>query len=110
MPHKGTLTRQFLLVFGGTLLHVGGAGAQTADTAAAAPLGLEEIVVTAQKRSESIQEVPIAITAYSEATLRAKGITDIHGLSALTPNVNLDQGAPFSGSNSVLSEIGRAHV
>jgi iron complex outermembrane recepter protein len=64
---------------------------------------LEEIVVTAEKRAENIQDVPIAITAYSEAELRAKGLTDIHSLSSLTPNVNLDQGSPFSGSNSVLS-------
>ena len=35
--------------------------------------------------------------------MRDKGVTDIHGLSTLTPNVNLDEGSPFSGSNSVLS-------
>ncbi|HEY6925988.1 MAG TPA: hypothetical protein VI653_21080, partial [Steroidobacteraceae bacterium] len=64
---------------------------------------LAEIVVTAQKRAENIQDVPIAITAYSENDLRSKGITDINGLSRLTPNVNLDAGSPFSGSNSVLS-------
>ena len=64
---------------------------------------LAEVVVTAQKREQNIQTVPIAITAYSESDLRSKGITDIHGLSRLTPNVNLDAGAPFSGSNSVLS-------
>ena len=64
---------------------------------------LAEVVVTAQKRVENIQDVPIAITAYSESDLRSKGITDIHGLSRLTPNVNLDAGSPFSGSNSVLS-------
>ncbi len=64
---------------------------------------LEEVLVTAQKRAENIQNVPIAITAYSETDLRNKGITDIHGLSRLTPNVNLDAGSPFSGSNSVLS-------
>jgi hypothetical protein len=64
---------------------------------------LAEVVVTAQKRAENVQDVPIAITAYSESDLRSKGITDIHGLSRLTPNVNLDAGAPFSGSNSVLS-------
>jgi iron complex outermembrane receptor protein len=64
---------------------------------------LEEIVVTAQKRSENIQQVPIAITAFSESDLRARGLTDIHSLSTLAPNVNLDQGSPFSGSNSVLS-------
>jgi iron complex outermembrane recepter protein len=64
---------------------------------------LEEVVVTAEKRSENIQDVPIAITAFSEADLRSKGVTDIHSLSTLTPNVNLDEGSPFSGSNSVLS-------
>jgi iron complex outermembrane receptor protein len=64
---------------------------------------LEEITVTAQKRTQNVQDVPIAITAFSEESLRAKGITDLHGLSALIPNVNLDQGSPFSGSNSVLS-------
>lgn len=64
---------------------------------------LEEITVTAEKRRENVQDVPIAITAFSESSLRAKGITDLHGLSALIPNVNLDQGSPFSGSNSVLS-------
>jgi iron complex outermembrane receptor protein len=72
------------------------AEATTSDT-------LEEITVTAQKRSENVQDVPIAITAFSEGSLRAKGITDLHGLTGLIPNVNLDQGAPFSGSNSVLS-------
>jgi iron complex outermembrane receptor protein len=73
---------------------------QTAKEGGAA---LEEIVVTAEKRAENLQDVPIAITAFSESTLRDKGITDIHGLSMLVPNVNLDEGSPFSGSNSVLS-------
>jgi len=77
-----------------------------APAAAAAPATqnvLEEITVTAEKRSENVQDVPIAITAFSEDSLRSKGITDLHGLTGLIPNVNLDQGAPFSGSNSVLS-------
>ncbi len=64
---------------------------------------LQEIVVTAQKRSENIQNVPIAITAFTAETLQSKGLTDIHQLSNLTPNVNLDGGAPFSGDTSVLS-------
>ncbi len=106
MPHKSLMAR-FLAVFAvcGSALHGGAACAQDANAHgnANAPVELEEVVVTAQKRSENIQQVPIAITAFSENTLRAKGITDIHGLSGLTPNVNLDQGSPFSGSNSVLS-------
>ena len=89
------------------------AQAPTRSAASSAPQGpadesrpgnqLEEVVVTAQKRAENIQSVPIAITAFSESDLRAKGVTDIQGLSTLTPNVNLDAGSPFSGSKSVLS-------
>src|SRR5450631_4891145 len=78
--------------------------AAAAQTSAGAGAGtLAEIVVTAEKRVENIQDVPIAITAFSESDLRAKGIVDIHSLSTLTPNVNLDEGSPFSASNSVLS-------
>ena len=69
----------------------------------AAEGGLEEVIVTAQKRTENIQEVPIAITAYTAETLQSKGLSDLTRLSALTPNVNLDGGAPFSGDSSVLS-------
>jgi iron complex outermembrane recepter protein len=64
---------------------------------------LEEIVVTAQKRSENIQNVPIAITAFTAETIQSKGLNNLHALSNLTPNVNLDGGAPFSGDSSVLS-------
>jgi iron complex outermembrane receptor protein len=64
---------------------------------------LAEVVVTAEKRAENVQDVPIAITTYSDSDLRSKGITNIQGLSRLIPNVNLDSGSPFSGSNSVLS-------
>jgi len=64
---------------------------------------LEEIVVTAQRREQNIQNVPIAISAFTAETLQAKGITDVNALSNLTPNVNLDASAPFSGDTSVLS-------
>ncbi len=65
--------------------------------------GLEEIVVTATKRSEDVQQVPISITAVSAEALQAKGITQISQLSAMAPNVTLDAGTPFSGSGEVLA-------
>src|SRR4051794_19721992 len=65
--------------------------------------GLAEIVVTAQKRSENVQDVPIAISAFTAGQLASRGITDLHGLTAMAPNVNLDAGSPFAGSNSVLA-------
>ena len=64
---------------------------------------LEEVIVTAQKREQNIQTVPIAISAFTTEALRAKGVTDIHSLSNITPNVNLDASSPFSGDSSVLS-------
>jgi iron complex outermembrane receptor protein len=65
--------------------------------------GIPTINVTAEKRSENVQNVPIAITAFTSQSLQDKAIGDLHGLSNLTPNVNLDSGAPFSGDSSVLS-------
>ncbi len=65
--------------------------------------GLSEIIVTATKRSENLQDVPIAITAYSAETLARKGISEVVSLGNLAPNVTLDAGTPFSGSSSVLS-------
>ena len=64
---------------------------------------VEEIVVTAQKREQNIQDVPIAISAFTAETLQSKGVGDIGALTRLTPNVNLDTGSPFSGDTSVLS-------
>jgi iron complex outermembrane receptor protein len=49
--------------------------------------GIEEIVVTAQHRTESIQDVPISITALSGAALAQAGIQDTESLSDLTPGL-----------------------
>jgi iron complex outermembrane receptor protein len=64
---------------------------------------LEEVVVTAQRRRENVQKVPIAVTAFTAKTLKEKGITDVSGLTRLTPNVNLDTASAFGGANEVLS-------
>lgn len=64
---------------------------------------LEEIVVTAQKTTQNIQDVPIAITAMSGDMLKQRGITDVTHLSEYSPNVTLDAGTPFSASDTVLA-------
>jgi iron complex outermembrane receptor protein len=64
---------------------------------------LQEIIVTAQKRVEDVQQVPIAITAINSDTLQQRGVTSLSQLSNIAPNVNLDAGTPFSGSDTVLS-------
>src|SRR6185437_16320883 len=62
------------------------------DTTASNIQGLKEIVVTAQKRQERLQEVPIAITAIDNAGLRAKAITSMVGVLQDTPSVLVETG------------------
>jgi iron complex outermembrane receptor protein len=64
---------------------------------------IEEIVVTAQKRSQNEQDVPISLTTFTAQTLQDKNIVDVQGLARLAPSVNLDTASPFGGSNQVLS-------
>lgn len=65
--------------------------------------GIAQIVVTAQKRAENVQDVPIAISAFSASALQERGVSDVAQLSNIAPNVTLDAGTPFSGSSAVLS-------
>ena len=50
---------------------------------------MEEVVVTARKRAESLQEVPIAITAFTEQTIRRAGIERPADFISLMPNVTI---------------------
>lgn len=54
---------------------------------------LEEIIVTAQKRSEGLQDVPISITAMSGEKIDDAGITSLQELTQYTPNVTVNAGA-----------------
>ncbi len=49
---------------------------------------IEEIVVTAEKREESLQDVSISVTAFTEETLRLGGIDDVSRLELLVPGLN----------------------
>ena len=50
---------------------------------------LEEIVVTARKRQESLQDTPVAVTAFTGDELDQKGITNLVDLSGFAPNLNI---------------------
>lgn len=56
-------------------------------------LALEEIVVTAQKRAESLQDVPISVSAMSGEKLAEAGIPSMGDFSAYVPNFNVTQNA-----------------
>ncbi|WP_264943868.1 TonB-dependent receptor [Sphingomonas canadensis] len=50
--------------------------------------GSDDIVVTATKRSESLQKVPLSITAFSSEEMERKGYTNLAGVQESTPNLN----------------------
>ena len=52
---------------------------------------LEEVIVTARKREEAIQDVPVSITAFTGNQLRNAGITNLKDLGYQTPGVQIDQ-------------------
>ncbi len=60
--------------------------------------GLEEIVVTAQKRAENLQDVPIAVTALSGGQLASANVQGQIDLPKLTPNLNFTVNSGFASA------------
>jgi iron complex outermembrane receptor protein len=54
-------------------------------------VGIEEIVVTAQKRESNLQDTALAISAFSGASMEAKGIDDLANLESYIPNFHVGQ-------------------
>ncbi|OCC24213.1 hypothetical protein MB02_07705 [Croceicoccus estronivorus] len=84
----------------GASMFVAGAAYAQADQAQEG--GLTEIIVTAQKREQNLQDVPIAITALSTEALENNRVTSIGNLDGLAPNVTVkDQGDPSAPSITI---------
>jgi iron complex outermembrane receptor protein len=76
------------------------AHAQTAAAPAASQAAnVEELVVTARRREETLKDVPIAVSAYTAASMERTGVRDITDLQKTTPSLTLQ---PARGSNSTL--------
>ncbi|MDB5971629.1 MAG: outer rane receptor protein [Hydrocarboniphaga sp.] len=57
---------------------------------------IEEVVVTAQKREQNLQEVASSVTAFSGTQLEAQGISDIKDMQLVTPGLTYDSMASYS--------------
>jgi iron complex outermembrane recepter protein len=72
-----------------------------------APEGtLDEIVVTAQKREQNMQDVPVSVTALSADALVTKGITQFENLAQVAPGLTITQGTQRTGNSINLRGIG----
>lgn len=76
------------------------ASAQQANDAQAEEQGLERIQVTARRSVENLQEVPVAVSSFSEADLERMGLGDITELQQRIPNTTLQVSR---GTNSTLT-------
>jgi iron complex outermembrane receptor protein len=66
----------------------------TADAAGARAPTVGEVIVTAERREENIQKVPLAISVYSGRQLVQAGVTDTRDITNLDPGVQIGQGGP----------------
>ena len=73
------------------------AGLVAAAPVAQAQAILEEVLVTAQRKAESLQDAPIAITAFQAEDIAARGIRDAQDISNFVPNINI---APSRGGDT----------
>src|SRR5882762_3996335 len=74
------------------------AGAQNAQTAAgqsSSAFDIPEIIVTAQRRSENLQDVPIAVSAVTAAQLEMQGITNTLDMGRAVPSLPVTQTAGY---------------
>jgi iron complex outermembrane recepter protein len=78
--------------------------AQTAD----AEVGLEEIIVTAQRREQRLQDVPVAVAVLGEREIEARGISSTRDALPTIPNVTYDES--FTVGNSYVSVRGVAQI
>jgi len=101
MSTPGSRLRGVMFVVAGFLLADGRlALAQQQDQASATSQeGIQEVVVTAQRREENLQTTPIAITAISADTLNKQGVTDFKGVAETSTSLNF---TPYPSSSNTL--------
>jgi iron complex outermembrane receptor protein len=85
------------------------ASAASPEAVAKNDKGIQTVVVTAQKRAQSIQEVPVAITAVTATQLEETGVKDIGDLSKTAASLEFgDQSAGGPGGSASIRGIGTA--
>ena len=63
-------------------------------------LGLEEVIVTARKREESVQSTPVSMVAISSTGLRDRSIDSFGRLGEVAPNIEINGGIPNGGGSA----------
>ena len=82
------------------------AGSLLAATAIAQEAFIEEVIVTAQKREQNIQEVPVAVSAFTGAVLQESGVRDLGELAAIAPSLRSNTSQNATTASFAIRGIG----
>jgi len=96
VPQDAPFSRKFPLLSSAVVLAAMLPGANLSVAQESEASGLEEVLVTARRRSENLQEIPVSVTTFNAAEIEEIGITDITHISQLTPNLVI---MPNTGGN-----------
>ena len=75
--------------------------APMASAESGAQSSVEEIIVTATRREESIQDIPIAVSAFAGEDLEARGVQDLYGLQEVSPSISVYSSNSTSNGGTV---------
>lgn len=108
---KNSLKRGFLLSVTALSASLGMPSVSSAQTESSAEKagGLEDIVVTARRTAESLQDTPVAVTALSANTLEQRNVVDVTTVPQLVPNLNLfSQAASPTAASVFIRGVGNS--
>ena len=100
-----TLSQAAPLVLLAGLGALGGGVGRADDTSASGPQ-LTEVVVTAQKREQNLQDVPISVIALSGQQLQDAGVTDLKNMTVLTPGLTVTSTTSENSTTARIRGIG----
>jgi iron complex outermembrane receptor protein len=98
MPKSHNRSTLVALALLGSSFSAAGQAQDSATSAEQMALGLEEVVVTARRREELLQDVPISITVFSQQQLDRNNIVNAGDLATFTPSLSVNQ--RFGGENT----------
>lgn len=101
--YKGAITGAACFLAGTALQPV---AAIAADAPSVGSGGIEEIIVTARKREESIQDIPVSIAALSAEQIERQDISSLEKLSAKLPQLIITNSSNGSGASLSMRGIG----
>src|SRR5689334_24693082 len=103
---NGSIAFAVALALSGASLSAQAADDPSATSPESSSGGLEEVVVTANKREESLQEVPLAVSAINKEALQAAGVTQFSDLGKVSPSLTIRPAEHPANSNVSLRGVG----